>query len=493
MNAHVTSTARTSIPREPARRHSRTSCGKDARRALLATAAAALLFVSGCSGPDDTVVKAEPGPIPAAPQRPGDPEIGRDVIESGRYMTCGMPYSAWRRVSGAPGVRADDGAAGTDALPYYMSVSEDEQGVEIANANCLLCHGALFDGKPVIGLGDESLDFTENPTELADAIGAYALGPQQAAAWRKWADRIAAIAPYMITDTVGVNPAPNLTLALIAHRDPKTLEWFDEPRLEPPPERPLPISVPPWWRMSKKHSMFYNGMGRGDHARFMMMKSLVCTDSVDEAERIDEMFTHVRAFIASLEPPAYPYPIDEALAARGEPIFVEHCASCHGTYGDDGEYPNRLVPLDVVGTDPAYARQAYDDSDRFMSWFNRSWYGELAEARPALGYVAPPLDGVWITAPFLHNGSVPTIEALLDSRKRPTYWVRSYDSRDYDPDALGWRYRELDYGKAGAATERERKRIYDTTLYGYSNAGHTFGDELTDDERRALIEYIKTL
>lgn len=493
MNAHVTSTARTSIPCEPARRHSRTSCGKDARRALLATAAAALLFVSGCSGPDDTVVKAEPGPIPAAPQRPGDPEIGREVIESGRYMTCGMPYAAWRRVSGAPGVGAGETGASADALPYYMSVSEDDQGVTIANANCLLCHGALFDGEPVIGLGDETLDFTDDPTELADAIGAYAVGPQQAAAWRKWADRIAAIAPYMITDTVGVNPAPNLTLALIAHRDPKTLAWFDEPKLEPPPERPLPISVPPWWRMGKKHSMFYNGMGRGDHARFMMMKSLVCTDSVDEAERIDEMFTHVRAFIASLEPPEYPYPIDDALAARGEPIFIEHCSSCHGTYGGDGEYPNRLVPLDVVGTDPAYARQAYDDSDRFMSWFNRSWYGELAEARPALGYVAPPLDGVWITAPFLHNGSVPTIEALLDSRKRPTYWVRSYDSRDYDPDALGWRYRELYYGKAGAVTERERKRIYDTTLYGYSNAGHTFGDELTDDERRALIEYIKTL
>jgi mono/diheme cytochrome c family protein len=205
------------------------------------------------------------------------------------------------------------------------------------------------------------------------------------------------------------------------------------------------------------------------------------------------MFTHVRAYIASLEPPAYPYAIDETLAARGKPLFDEHCSSCHGTYGEEGEYPNRLVPLDVVGTDPAYARQAYEDSDRFMSWFNRSWYGQLAEARPALGYVAPPLDGVWITAPFLHNGSVPSIEALLDSGKRPAYWTRSFDSRDYDPEALGWAYRALDAGKASAPSARERARIYDTTLEGYSNAGHTFGDELTEDERRALIEYIKLL
>jgi mono/diheme cytochrome c family protein len=477
---------------------SRAARSKRARLLGAAAAATALLLVAACSRSDrEAVSKAEPGPIPAAVQRPGDPEIGREVVTSGRYMTCGMPYSAWRRVSGAPAIGAGGDAAaaasGGGALPYYMSVSEDERGVEIVNPNCLLCHGALFDGEPVIGLGDETLDFTSDPNELADAVGAYALGPEQADAWRKWADRIAAIAPYMITDTVGVNPAPNLTLALIAHRDAQTLAWHDAPQLEPPPERPLPVSVPPWWRMGKKHAMFYNGMGRGDHARFMMMKSLVCTDSVDEAERIDEMFTHVRAYIASLEPPEFPYPIDEALAARGEPVFEEHCASCHGTYGPDGEYPNRLVPLDVVGTDPAYARQAYEDADRFMSWFNRSWYGELAEARPALGYVAPPLDGVWITAPFLHNGSVPTIDALLDSRKRPTYWIRSFDSGDYDPETLGFAYRAVDYGKAGAESRRERARIYDTTLPGYSNAGHTFGDELTDDERRALLEYIKTL
>lgn len=477
-----------------ARRFERLPGERLRRLSAVTAAAAALLLAAGCSGSDGgALVKAEPGPIPAAPQRPGDPEIGRDVIESGRYMTCGMPYSAWRRVGGAPGSGAEQSAEGRDALPYYMSVTEDERGVEIANANCLLCHAAPFEGEPVIGLGNESLDFTDDPSELADAVGAYVLGPQQAEAWRKWADRIAAIAPYMITDTVGVNPAPNLTLALIAHRDAKTLEWHDTPQMEPPPERPLPISVPPWWRVGKKHAVFYNGMGRGDHVRFMMMKSLVCTDDIEEAERIDEMFTHVRAYIGSLEPPAYPYPIDEALAARGAPIFEEHCSSCHGTYGEDGEYPNRLVALDVVGTDPAYARQAYEDSDRFMRWFNRSWYGERAEARPALGYVAPPLDGVWITAPFLHNGSVPTIEALLDSRKRPTYWTRSFDSHDYDPEALGWRYRELDHGKAEAASARESKRIYDTTLEGYSNAGHTFGDELADDERRALIEYLKTL
>src|SRR5690606_23306919 len=103
--------------------------------------------------------------------------------------------------------------------------------------NCLLCHGGLVNGELIVGLGNESIDFTGDPRRLADAIGSYVVGQREAEAWRKWADRIGAIAPYMMTDTVGVNPAPNLTLALIAHRDARTLEWSETPLMEPPPER----------------------------------------------------------------------------------------------------------------------------------------------------------------------------------------------------------------------------------------------------------------
>jgi mono/diheme cytochrome c family protein len=465
---------------------------RDARASAAAVVFSALLTACADSG-DRAPVKAEPGPVAASVQRPGDPELGSRVLAEGAYMTCGMPYSAWRRLGNASAQRPPGRNGRAADLPYYLTLSEDTQGVDIVNTNCLLCHGGSFNGEPIVGLGNESVDFTEDPRELADVVGAYVVGGREADAWRKWANRVAAIAPYMITDTVGVNPAPNLTLALVAHRDPRTLVWSEAPLIEPPPERPLPVSVPPWWGVAKKNAMFYNAMGRGDHARFMMMKSLVCTDSMAEAETIDLMFTHVRAYIASLAPPEYPFAIDAAQAEQGKAVFEEECASCHGTYGRDGEYPNRVIGLDVVGTDAAYALRAYEESDRFMSWFNGSWYGEMAEARPAPGYIAPPLDGVWATAPFLHNGSVPTIESLLDSSKRPTYWLRSFDSRDFDQDALGWEHQALDYGKDGANDNRQRKRIYDTTLYGYSNAGHTFGDDLTDADRRAVIEYLKTL
>jgi len=468
----------------------------DLRVRHVALALAMLFTVVGCTGgQDEPPPKAEPGPVPATQQRPGDAEAGYRMVVEGRYMTCGMPYLAWRRV--AQPLEAiptlPDRAAPNSDMPYFLTRHRNERGAEIVSTNCLSCHGATFNGELVIGLGNPYGDYTEDPRSLVDAIGTYVSSQQDVAAWREWARVLTSIAPYTITDTLGVNPAPNLTIALMAHQDPRSFEWYDEPRIEPPPNQPLPISVPPWWRMTKKHALFYNAMGRGDHVRFMMMKSLVCTRTVAEAERIDAAFTDVRAFIASLKPPEYPFAIDQGLAESGRGLFVQHCAACHGTYGDNAAYPNLVLPLEQVGTDPTYARKAYEDGDRFMDWFNGSWYGDIARARPALGYIAPPLDGVWATAPYLHNGSVPTIAALLDSDKRPTYWLRPRAEPPFDEETLGWKFTELAYGKDEASDPDERKRIYDTTLSGYSNAGHAFGNALTETERRAILEYLKTL
>ncbi len=94
--------------------------------------------------------------------------------------------------------------------------------------------------------------------------------------------------------------------------------------------------------------------------------------------------------------------------------------------------------------------------------------------------------------PYLHNGSVPSLAALLNSRMRPRYWRHSED-RAYDPDLMGWRHEVLQAGKAAAEGPAERARIYDTTLPGYGNGGHTYSDDLTDQQRRALLEYLKSL
>jgi hypothetical protein len=246
--------------------------------------------------------------------------------------------------------------------------------------------------------------------------------------------------------------------------------------------------------MQKKHAMFYSAGGRGDHARIAILASTFCTDTVEEARAIDSYAPDIRAYIASLEPPSYPFSINQELATQGKAVFEGHCSRCHGTYGENESYPNLVIPLEEIGTDPEYVTAAMGGQlDRFGRWLKQSFYGEHSRLVKVPGYIAPPLDGVWATAPYLHNGAIPTIEALLNSPKRPRYWVRTFNSKDYNDKTLGWNYTELVYGKDGATDPEQRKRLYDTTLPGYSNEGHTFGDNLVEEERRQVLEYLKTL
>jgi hypothetical protein len=283
-----------------------------------------------------------------------------------------------------------------------------------------------------------------------------------------------------------VNAADRLAQLLVAHRDPLTLRWTDTPVMTVTGKL-IPTDVPPWWLLKKKHAMFYNGFGRGDFGRFLMASNLLTVSDSSEAREVDGHFNDVLAYIYSIEPPKYPYPIDGSLARQGGVIFVEHCSKCHGHYGDNGDYPNLLIPESIVGTDSLLYRNNFQ-SPQFIEWFNQSWFARgdhPARLEPFDGYIAPPLDGIWITAPYLHNGSVPTLEAVLDSRIRPAYWSRDFNHPQYDYERVGWKYTR-ENGPRGT-------EVYNTTLPGYGNYGHTFGDRLTAHERKAVIEYLKTL
>jgi hypothetical protein len=462
------------------------------------------ILLAGCDsgerGAPGTAGKSEVGPIPAYPQRPGDPAKGYDALLNRAAVTCGLPYSAYLKARGEaggdPGPQPPGRTGRNVELPYPLTAHVASSGVELVTANCLGCHAATFGGRLILGLGNAFLDLTRDPLLAVESAGTLVKGSRERAEWRRWADRIGAIADYMITDTIGVSSARNLTLALMAHRDPETLAWSDRPLIDPPPRRPVPAAVPPWWNLRKKHALFYNGEGRGDHGRYLMHTATICTDSLDEARALDTWSVDLRAYLATVEPPRYPFPIDQALADRGQRLFQANCSACHGTYGAHWRYPNKVVALGEVGTDPELARAAYSDSDRFLDWFQRSFYGELAYVAPALGYVAPPLDGIWATAPYLHNDSVPTLADLLESPKRPASWelARAEDGTPvYDQERVGWRYRTHGAGKSAAMSWEARNRIYDTGQRGYGNGGHGFGDALNADARRALTEYLKTL
>jgi hypothetical protein len=314
--------------------------------------------------------------------------------------------------------------------------------------------------------------------------------------------------------TVGHNPAEQLAVTLMVHHDRNTLAWSDEPYSEfvvrdrdgniKTTDNTVTSDPGPWWRVSKKNALFYNGMARGDHRGTMALATSVCVDDVETARKVDQLFVDIQAFILSIEAPIYDRDIDIELAQTGKAIFENDCAACHGNYATETEraagvedtYPNLLIPLDIIGTDPVVAEAGVVHSPELVEWYNDSFYGQITRMvpdDPFPGYMPPPLDGIWATAPFLHNGSVPTMELLLNSSARPAVWKRvSMDTAVFDEEALGWPFVTLDYTQAEASPE-EQKYIYDTNYWSQSNAGHTFGDHLSANERRALIEYLKTL
>lgn len=432
--------------------------------------------------------------IPSEPQRAGDPAKGRDYLLNGGYITCGIPKSVYDRFFGSAG--PEDTVPGrtgdNQTLPYNFGAATSAEGVRVVSANCLQCHAGRLNGEIVIGLGASDADFTTDQAAQLGVLANVQMQADEKTEVLRFIDRMKAIAPHTKTLTIGVNPADNLTAALMAHRDPATLAWSATPAIELPPALVTPVDVPPWWRMAKKSSMFYSAAGRGDHARIMMAASLLCTETVAEATAIDAAFVDVRAYIESLGAPAWPFAIDVALVADGKAVFDRNCARCHGTYGEGGVYPNLAVPIDDVGTDPVLAQGASQFSARYVQWFADSFWGKTSRLEPTEVYVPPPLDGIWATAPYLHNGSIPTLEALLDSSKRPRYWTRSFDSRDYDAAAVGWKF-TVTKSHNETTDPAMRAKIYDTTKLGYGSQGHTYGDPLSAEDRRALLEFLKAI
>ena len=159
-------------------------------------------------------------------------------------------------------------------------------------------------------------------------------------------------------------------------------------------------------------------------------------------------------------------------------------------------YPNKIIALDVIGTDPARAQGL---SDRLVAHYNSTWLGaEYPVNTEREGYQAPPLDGIWATAPYLHNGTVPTLHTLLLSSTRPRRFTRptSTDFEHYDPVLVGWRFTDVSAEKPSSTPRRsafQAKFIVETARFGMGNGGHTFGDRLSEEQRMDLIEYLKTL
>jgi hypothetical protein len=197
----------------------------------------------------------------------------------------------------------------------------------------------------------------------------------------------------------------------------------------------------------------------------------------------------VRDWIWTLPPPKYPYTVDAGLAGKGAALYQQQCAECHGDHRFrdgvvSGAKIGQVVPIGAIQTD----RHRLDS---YTVTFAMNQYGLYPDSpyrfthfRKTNGYANHPLDGIWLRGPYLHNGSVPTLRDLLDApENRPATFYRGYDV--FDQAKVGF---VSNVPSANGLTFS----LYDTSVPGNGNGGHVYGTSLTDDEKNAIVEYMKT-
>ena len=309
-----------------------------------------------------------------------------------------------------------------DGLPMGLRRSNWPDGRPGIALDCMVCHGGSIGGQSLVGLGNTTLDLKGLLNDLTVADG-----------------QKPPISLFHLNTARGTNNAGQISAVLLSIRNEDlTLRRFPMLTGAWLPE----LDTPPWWNLGKKRTKYYDGRTDARSAR-SNMQFLLGDEKVGQAEleALEPTFRDIDAYLKSIEPPAYPFEVDASQAERGRLVFERSCVRCHGMPGEmGGSYPNKVVSIDVVGTDRA---RLVGLSERFVDHYNATWLGQdYPVVEPATGYQAPPLDGIWASAPYLHNGSVPTLHHLLKSSERPRRFRRevSTDLSHYDREKVGWTF-----------------------------------------------------
>lgn len=243
--------------------------------------------------------------------------------------------------------------------------------------------------------------------------------------------------------------------------------------------------------------------------------------------------TRLEAILTTLWSPLWPEKllpaINQEKAQQGKALFETNCGNCHVTIKRDDPQRNivaKMIPLPEIGTDPTMATNIISRKSKTGILqgqpvlplssipsklgsealsvqvvrygvvgilvngldpviLNKGLSAFLGAAQKNAtrqpSYKARPLNGIWASAPFLHNGSVPNLWELL---QKPEQRITSFNVGSWKMDPV----------KVGFATDAEPATSkFDTLLSGNSNKGHEYGSQLSDKDKWALIEYLKTL
>ncbi len=426
-------------------------------------------------------------------------------------------------------------------LPLGMS-RRNVSGLDVVYLNCAVCHtGTVRDtptsqprwiaGMPAhqFNLGAWGTFLTTipkdqkfTPQRILDQIDAMQNDPHRLVPKPDFINRLIFryYAVYLMRDKLIVL---GQRLSFIDNRTwgPGRVDTFNAPKalLNFPMDKADPkelmgnVDFPSVWNQGPREGMQLHWDGNNTSVNERNLSAAFGTGAyppILDTDRVLRMAKYLR----TAKPPAYPYAIDGDLVAKGKPVYEEHCARCHGTAqapfrnrtatnhecdapAQDAQCVGTVVPIEKIGTDrsrlDSYTWQLAVNQSTLYAGYEKDWgfdspYPQRFHSfRKTGGYANMPLDGIWLRAPYLHNGSVPNLRQLLEPHAaRTPLFYRGNDVFD-----------QQNVGFVFDAPTQDGSALFsfDTTKPGNGNQGHegpAYGTELAVDKKLALLEYLKT-
>jgi mono/diheme cytochrome c family protein len=240
------------------------------------------------------------------------------------------------------------------------------------------------------------------------------------------------------------------------------------------------VDLPSIWNQRPRQGLWLHWDGNNDRVEERNKSAAIGAGATPKSLDLESM-RRIEEWLLDFPAPKYPVErIDTTRAENGRRIYATTCASCHEL---GGAAVGQVTPVESVGTDRGRLDSFTPALATAMNTIGRGRPWAFSHFRKTEGYANMPLDGLWLRAPYLHNGSVPDLRSLLFPEERPATFFRAYDVYDWD---------RVGFVSRGSGAEREGVPL-DTSLPGNANTGHVYGADLPTADKIALLEYLKTL
>lgn len=426
-----------------------------------------------------------------------------DEVENFKYGSIGaevngFPYSIWRELptifaNDLPDGYAEFGFVTEPGKELPIGVSVRRIGVPRVGFNCSTCHTSTYtlDGRTelVLGAPANALDVQSYITFLAKAAGderltAEAVIESARANGRPMGLIERTVLSRVVFPRLGTEVA-NLTGSLAwfhgrpAHGPGRTDAgnfWRQRWGLNPGQDQRVgTVDFPSVWNQRARLNGWFHWDGNN---RSLDERNISAALAGGAQEWLLERraIERVSDWLMDLQPPRFPSPVDDAMSKTGRAIYVrEGCDTCHDP---GGKSLGKVTSASILRTDTERTDLFDDQMVRYFMKVGEKYSWQFRNYQATDGYANMPLDGIWMRAPYLHNGSVPTLADLLKApEERPKTFKRG--CTELDPERVGFTC--------------EDGFVFDTSLIGNSNEGHLYGTGLPPAETLALLEYLKTL